>query len=703
MRRLFLLLTIVLFAACAKNTATNTTPPKEPVVMTEAMPQPNGAAGLIPTADAFAKSCNDDLAHARRLVTEFKTLHTQRAKLTGRWDATKILTTFDKITALAMNVGARSSVARNAHPEAAMREAAEKCEQEVEKFNTEVSLDRGVYDVLAKVDSAGQNEATQTLLFRTLRDMRRSGVDKDEATRTKVKALSEELTVIGQEFGRNIVQDVKTVEFDPKQLDGLPEDYKKAHAPGANGKVKVTTDTPDYVPLMTYAKDSKAREALWRAYRQRAHPKNVEVLGRLIAKRHELATLLGYPNWAEYITETKMIGSEQKAAEFIDSVNAAAKVAAEREVAALLTLKQKDEKKAKELNPWDQDYYEDKYKAQTFGFNSQDARPYFEYSRVLAGVLDVTGTIFNIKYTEVPNAKSWHADVKVFDITDETGLKGRIYLDMHPRADKYKHAAQFDLVTGQQGIAYAEGVLMCNFPKPGEQPALMQPREVETFFHEFGHLLHHVLGGKQRWAAQSGVKTEWDFVEAPSMMLQEWAQNGDALNRFAKHHATGDAIPKDLVTRMVAAKEFGKGLSTRRQMFLSAVSLNYYNRAPGFDPMKLATELQTKFLPFRKEMIDGTYFPLAFGHLDGYSAIYYTYMWSQVIAKDLLTVFEKEGFLNPAPAKRYRESILEPGGSRDAQKLVKDFLGRDSSFKAYETWLNTVPQAQPAATTGGVQ
>ncbi|MFL5320723.1 MAG: M3 family metallopeptidase [Myxococcaceae bacterium] len=691
MRRFILTACLSVLAGC---TGAKAVPPPEKVTtVPKPIPPPNGAALLTGTAEAFTKSCTDDLAQARALVTELKTQN-------GKADAAGVLEKYDRITALSQNVGARSSVARNAHPDAGMREAAEKCEQETEKFNTELSLDRGVYDVVAQVDLSAQNDATKTWVTRSLRDMRRLGVDKDEATRTKVKALSEELTVIGQEFGRNIVQDVKTVELDPKQLNGLPEDFIKAHAPRKNGKVSVNTDYPDYVPFLTYAKDSKAREQLWRAYRQRAYPKNVEVLNNLISKRNELATLLGYPNWAAYITETKMIGSAQKAAEFIDSVNAAAKPAAEREMAALLELKKKDDPKAKELLPWDQDFYEDKYKAQQFGFDSQAARPYFEYTRVLAGVLDVTSGMFGIKYTPV-DVKTWHPDVRVFDVSDETGLRGRIYLDMHPRADKYKHAAQFDLVTGQTGIAYAEGVLMCNFPKPPQagdgkdgQPALMQPREVETFFHEFGHLLHHVLGGHQRWAAQSGVKTEWDFVEAPSMMLQEWAQNGDALAKFAKHYQTGEAIPAELVKKMVAAKEFGKGLYTRRQMFLSAVSLNYYNRAPGFDTMKLASELQTKFLPFRREMEDGTYFPLSFGHLEGYSAIYYTYIWSSVIARDLLTVFEKEGYLNPVPATRYRKAILEQGGSKDAELLVKDFLGREHSFDAYAKWLNTAPAKQ---------
>ena len=655
------------------------------------MPKPQGALALTASSATFEKGCMDDLAGARELVAGLSRLDPARSAAT-------VLEQFDAATALAMNAGARASVARSAHPDKEFRDAAERCEQETEKYNTDVGLDRAVYDVLSAVDLSRQDGPTRTWLSRTLRDMRRLGVDKDEATRNKVKALSEELTLVGQEFSRNIVQDVRSVDFTPKELDGLPEDFLKAH-PARDGKVRITTDTPDYAPVMAYAKSSKTREQMWRAYRMRGHPKNLDTLNRLIAKRYELATLLGYASWAAYVTETKMIGSAEKAATFIDQVNNAAAGAAQREVEALLAFKRKDEPKAKAVEPWDQEFYEDRYKAATFGFDSQKARPYFEYTKVLAGVLDVTSTLFGITYTAVPDAPRWHADVRVFDVSDTaTGtLYGRIYLDMHPRQDKYKHAAQFDLVTGQKGLAYAEGVLLCNFPQPGDQPALMQPREVETFFHEFGHLLHHVLGGNQRWAAQSGVKTEWDFVEAPSMMLQEWAQNAESLARFARHFESGEAIPAALVQQMVAAKEFGKGLQTRRQMFLSAVSLNYYNRPPGFDPIQLATELQVKFLPFRREMVEGTFFPLAFGHLEGYSAIYYTYIWSSVIAKDLLTVFDAEGYLNPAPAGRYRRAILEAGGSDDAANLVKAFLGRDSNFEAYGRWLDTRPTVPTAA------
>ena len=228
---------------------------------------------------------------------------------------------------------------------------------------------------------------------------------------------------------------------------------------------------------------------------------------------------------------------------------------------------------------------------------------------------------------------------------------------------------------------------MCNFPRPGEQPALMQHSDVETFFHEFGHLLHHIFGGHTQWAGISGVRTEWDFVEAPSQMLEEWAWDAGALQAFARHHQTGEPIPTEVVKRMKAADEFGKGLWVRQQMFYAAVSLALYSRDPtSLDATAVMKELQERYTPFK--YVDGTYFHLSFGHLDGYSAIYYTYMWSLVIAKDLFTAFKREGLLSPGVAGRYRRAILEAGGSKDAAELVKDFLGREYGFAAYEEWLN---------------
>jgi thimet oligopeptidase len=326
--------------------------------------------------------------------------------------------------------------------------------------------------------------------------------------------------------------------------------------------------------------------------------------------------------------------------------------------------------------------------AEDYGFDSQAMRAYFEYERVKKGVLEITARMFGIEYRKIADAPLWHAEVDAYDVTEGGKLLGRIYLDMHPREGKYKHYAQFTLANGVEGRALPEGVLMCNFPRPtGGEPALMEHGSVRTFFHEFGHLLHHVLGGHTKWVGQSGVATEWDFVEAPSQMLEEWIWDLETLQTFARHWQTGEPLPAELLQRARAADEYGKGLWVRQQMFYAATSLEFHARDPrALDTTKLMAELQDRYTPFK--YVEGTYFHESFGHLDGYSAIYYTYMWSLVIAKDLFSVFKNEGLLNPAPAKRYRRAILEAGGSKPAAELVRDFLGRAYDFSAYQSWLD---------------
>jgi thimet oligopeptidase len=313
-------------------------------------------------------------------------------------------------------------------------------------------------------------------------------------------------------------------------------------------------------------------------------------------------------------------------------------------------------------------------------------RPYFELGRVMDGIFETTARMFGIEYRRLPDAPVWHSDVSAWEVVEQGRTLGRFFLDLFPREGKYKHAAQFTLASGVREGALPEGALVCNFQRPGAEPALLDHGEVVTFFHEFGHLLHHLFGGNTRWAGLSGVRTEWDFVEAPSQMLEEWCWDASVLQRFARHVETGEPIPADLVERMRAADEFGKGLRVRQQMFYAATSLRLHDRDPrGLDTTALAAELLERYTPFRH--VPGTYFQESFGHLEGYSAIYYTYMWSLVIAKDLFGVFQRDGLLNPAAAARYRRAILEPGGGAPAAKLVESFLGRAASFDAFTEWL----------------
>jgi thimet oligopeptidase len=290
----------------------------------------------------------------------------------------------------------------------------------------------------------------------------------------------------------------------------------------------------------------------------------------------------------------------------------------------------------------------------------------------------VTGRLFGLSYEPVADAVVWHDEVTAYDVLRDGGRIGRIYLDLHPREGKYKHAAQFTLADGLADRQLAEGVLVCNFSR-----GLMEHDHVVTLFHEFGHLLHHVLAGSGEWTRFAGVATEWDFVEAPSQMLEEWAWDADVLRTFATN-ASGEPIPADLVERMRAADDFGKGYQARTQMFYAAMSYWFHTDRPA-DLTAAMQELQARYSPFA--YIDGTHMFASFGHLSGYSSAYYTYMWSLVIAKDLFSAFDPDDLFAPDVAGRYRDRVLAPGGTKDAADLVADFLGRPYTFDAYAAWL----------------
>jgi thimet oligopeptidase len=561
------------------------------------------------------------------------------------------------------------------HPDLKVREYAEKCEQMAHKFITDLSLNKQLYNKFAAMKTTGLSKDAKRLLKKTLQDYKRSGIDKDDATRAKIKKIEEELVLIGQNFSRNIRDDQRFIEVDPKVgLAGMPADFVKSHPVQPNGKVKITTDYPDFIPYMSYADDAKAREAIWLQYNQRGYPANEAVLKELIAKRHELAKLLGYNSYADYVVEDKMVGSTKRAAEFIEKIAQIAEKGSKKEYAELLAEKRKMDPKATQVYPYEKAYLEEKIKKERYHVDSQAVRAYFSYPKVRDGLLDLTGKLFGVKFNRIKEPKAWHASVEAYDVMRGKKSLGKIYLDMHPRDAKFKHAAQFTVQNGLAGKQLPEGALVCNFSED-----LMDHDQVVTFFHEFGHLMHHVLGGHQKYIHFSGVATEWDFVEAPSQFFEEWAWDPKVLQTFSK-------IPTELVAKMRAADEFGKGIDSRRQMMLAALSLNYYLKDPAsFEPLDLLKTMQAKYSDF--PYIDDTYMHLSFGHLQDYSAMYYTYMWSKVIAKDFLSAFKENGLMDKKQAKRYRELILEAGGSKDADELVQDFLGRPYRFDAFKEWL----------------
>jgi thimet oligopeptidase len=535
----------------------------------------------------------------------------------------------------------------------------------------------------------GADAETRFYTEKALRDFRLAGVDKDEATRNRIRALREELVLIGQEFSRNIRDDKRTVIVsDVKELEGLPADYIERHKPGADGKITLTIDYPDALPVFSYAKNESLRRRMYTAYNNRAYPKNMAVLDRLVAKRHELANLLGFKTWADYITADKMVASSANANAFIDRIVKASAERAGREYQILLKRKQQDVPDAKAVNAWETTYYSELVRKANYDFDTQSVRPYFTYDRVKQGVLDVTGRLFGVTFKQIKDAPVWDKSVECYEMFENGKLVGRFYLDMHPREGKYNHAAQFGVRTGVAGKQIPEAVLVCNFPGGIENdPGLMEHDDVVTFFHEFGHLLHTLFAGRHKWIGVGGISTEQDFVEAPSQMLEEWTWDAPTLQSFARHYKTNEPIPVELVKQMRRAAEFGEGLRVRRQMVYARLSLSVYDRAPKeVNTDALVKQITEQYQPF--PFVEETHFQTAFGHLDGYSAVYYTYMWSLVIAKDMFSQFDRANLLAPNVARRYREMVLAPGGSKPAAKLVEDFLGRPFNFAAWQKWLN---------------
>jgi thimet oligopeptidase len=575
------------------------------------------------------------------------------------------------------------------HPNPKIRDAGHTCEQETRLLASTFMLDLRIYTALKSVDITAADANTKRFVTMTLRDFRRAGVELDDNGRARIKQIDDEITKLGQQFTQNVSDDVRKIEIkDAARLAGLPADWVAAHKPDANGTINVTTDYPDYYPFMTYADDDELRKQLYVAFRSRGDAKNEAVLQQVLTLRAEKALLLGHKDWADYESEDKMLRGGKAAADFLERVNGLVTRRAKKDYAELLAQLKKANKTATVVTEWQRPYLENQLKRDTYAVDTTTVRKYFEFEKTLAGLLDITATIYDLKYTPVTNdPRVWHADVKVFDVTRTDGTKlGRIFLDMHPRAGKYKHAAEFPMVDGIKGIQLPEAALVCNFADPSKGLALMEHSDVVTMFHEFGHLMHHILGGQAQWVRQSGVATELDFVEAPSQMFEEWAWNHDVLARFAKNHETGEVIPKDLVDKMKRADRFGKGAWAAQQLVYSALSLRLHQDNPAkLDQLGLVKSLQKKYSPFAH--VEGTKFHASFGHLIGYSSMYYTYLWSRVIARDLLTPFDKKGLLATDVTHAYRDKVLAVGGTKDAADIVKDFLGRPHNFKAFEKYL----------------
>ena len=361
-------------------------------------------------------------------------------------------------------------------------------------------------------------------------------------------------------------------------------------------------------------------------------------------------------------------------------------------------LRRRGSRSLAEIDITSRGYWYEQFRRTKYDFDSQSVRPYFPYARVEAGVLETAAKLFKVEFRP-STAPAWHEAVSVYEVFEGARLVGRFYLDMHPREGKNKWFSAAPVVTGVRGRVLPEAALICNFPAPEEgDPGLLQYSDVVTFFHEFGHLMHALLGGHTEWVGLSGFATEGDFIEVPSQMLEEFFRDEKLLQAFAKHYETGETLPSALIRSMKLAGAFGRADWVRTQLYYTTLSLNLHDQDPAsIDPDTMTRELYAKFQPWT--WLEGSKMYASFGHLTGYSSNYYTYMFDKVIALDFFAQFDPGNLLGGDAGERYRKTVLEQGGSKPAKEMVCDFLGRGEEFAAFSKWLNEEFEEQLLATS----
>jgi thimet oligopeptidase len=638
--------------------------------MTEAIainPRPTipiyDAAGLLAASDAA-------LAEARRRVSDIERLPLEKVTPESVLDA------WDRMAMSIEDVHGPISLLNSVHPDAEVRDAGDKTLIEESVFMTELFQNEALYERVRRVEP--RTNAQKQLKKDLLEAFEDSGVALPPEKRDRFKTISERLIELAQEFSKNIRENKTVLVFNSAECEGLPQSYLDRVPRDDDGNIVVGFDYPDYMPFMANAVNAEARKRYYVANMNRGTARNLEILDEIVALRKEIADLYGVPSYAHYVTKRRMVENPETVARFLDEVRnrvTEAELSDLQELAALkaeltgLPIEQSS------IERWDVVYFRERLRERRYAVDQEALREYFPTVPTVNWMLDITERLYGIRFSEaiVP---VWHDDVLYYDVVDaETGERiGGIYLDLYPRADKYKHAAAWPV----RGVARNEGrqpisVFVTNFNRTG-----LTHSELETLLHEFGHVMHGVLS-RTEYNQHSGTSVERDFVEAPSQMYEEWASRMESLTLMRNHCATCPLIDESLVQRIRDARKFGSGIDYGRQLLYAS-----------FD-MALSGEHPEQSLDLWKSMedatpmghVEGSAFPGTFEHIaSGYAAGYYGYMWAKVIALDLISAFGPN-VMNEATGRRFREVILSRGSEEPARDLVERFLGRPVSSDAF--------------------
>lgn len=593
-----------------------------------------------------------------------------------------------------------------------IRNAADIIEDDANKFGVEMlqrpDLHRAAQEYsLVKESLSPEDERLRDF---ALRDLKNAGMGLPEDKRARLRQVQDRLAELSADFEANINKHKDQIEVTLEELKGLPEDFIAGLQKTAEGKYVVGLKYPEYIPFMTYADSGDRRRELSLKYSNRAAPKNLEVMAEALKLRDEQAKILGYadfPSWR--LDNNRMAKNPETVMKFLNSLLPRLMEKGRAELAELLALKKKDKPEATEVDGHERAYYSEKLRRARYDFDPEEVKKYFPADGVIAGALKVYERVLKVKFEEIPNeGQTWHKDVRLYAVLDPaTGRRlGHFYLDLFPRDNKYTHAAMFPLVMGRalENGNYNEPVaaVVANFPAPGADgaPALLRFDDVSTFFHEFGHAMHHLLT-EAKYASLSGTNVPWDFVEAPSQMLENFIWDRGVLDEISGlPDDPAKKLPEDLRLKMLAASqaftEGGalKGLHYLRQIAFATADMMLHATVPQNVSALFNMVMQTVGLA---APLPGSNSVASFGHLmAGYTAGYYSYLWAEVIEKDLFTPFRGNGGIFGPAGPRYRATVLANGNRRPIAEVIAEFLGRPYNDAAFLEAIFGPPPAPPA-------
>jgi len=584
-------------------------------------------------------------------------------------------------------------------PSKELRDASSDADKKISEYIVEVGMREDFAKAVQRYAGLGEPLEGEDARFldRMLRDFRRNGLTLPADKRAELMEVKKRISELAITFQKNLNEDTSSIQVPRSALAGLPDDFVNSLevASGQEDKaadeqeVIVTCKYPHAIPTMKQCTVEETRRKMEFAFANRCKEANTPIAEEVFALRDKAAKILGYQTWAQYILEIRMAKTPERVQAFYDDLRPKLETLADKELEVLLELKKADagDKFDGKINAWDFSFYSTKLLREKYGVDEEAIKMYFPTDRVVGEVLKVYQELLGLRFETVPNAPKWHEEVSCYQVLDsESGeLQGFFYLDLYPRDGKYGHAAAFPLQAGgfdeNGNKQYSVSAMVCNFGKAtGTSPALLRHSETVTFFHEFGHIMHGVLG-HTKYSRFAGTSVERDFVEAPSQALENWCWQKDILQRLSEHHETKDSLPNDIIDKMLKAKKVNSGLLNLRQVFFGVFDQAVHSRSEVTSE-ELYGKLRTEVT--RVQHTPNTNPTANFGHLlGGYDSSYFGYLWAEVFSADIFAKFEQTGVMNRDTGMQYRKVILSRGGSDDAENYLREFLGREPNNEAF--------------------